>query len=99
MKFYNVFSGFLTGATREAYIRNIGDRVFNSLHSYWYLKDYDDQKIIDGFAITKGNIMIDSGAFTAYADAKMKRQKENSARQKPQLDIDKYIEDLSLIHI
>lgn len=93
MKFYNVFSGFLTGATREAYIRNIGDRVFNSLHSYWYLKDCDDQKIIDGFAITKGNIMIDSGAFTAYADAKMKRQKENSGRQKPQLDIDKYIED------
>ena len=70
MKFYNVFSGFLTGATREAYMRNIGDRVFNSLHSYWYLKDCDDQKIIDGFAITKGNIMIDSGAFTAYADAK-----------------------------
>lgn len=66
MKFYNVFSGFLTGATKDAYLKNIGDKKFNSLHSYWYLKDLPDEKIIDGFSITKGNIMIDSGAFTAW---------------------------------
>jgi len=94
VKFYNVFSGFLTGATKEAYLRNIGDRKFNSLHSYWYLKDLPDEKIIDGFSITKGSIMIDSGAFTAYADAKMKRQKEddNKKSSKP-LDIDQYVEN------
>ena len=66
MKFYNVFSGALSGKTREAYIRNIEDRVFNSLHSYWYLRGYDDEKIIDAFKLTKGNIMIDSGAFTSW---------------------------------
>lgn len=92
MRFYNVFSGFLTGATREAYVRNIGDRVFNSLHSYWYLQNATDEKILNGFAITKGNIMIDSGAFTAYADAKMKRQKADSEKVKPALNIDEYIE-------
>lgn len=93
MKFYNVFSGFLTGATREAYMRNIGDKVFNSLHSYWYLKDCDDQKTLEGFAITKGNIMIDSGAFTAYADASMKRQSEEEFKKsKKSIDIDQYIE-------
>lgn len=78
MKFYNVFSGFLTGATKEAYLRNIGDRKFNSLHSYWYLKDLPDEKIIDGFSITKGNIMIDSGAFTAWT-------------KDIDIDVDKYI--------
>lgn len=66
MKFYNVFSGFLSGSSRDAYLKNIGDRKFNSLHSYWYLKDLPDEKIIEGFSITKGNIMIDSGAFTAW---------------------------------
>lgn len=91
MKFYNVFSGFLTGATRDAYVRNIGDRVFNSLHSYWYLQGASDEKIREGFALTKGNIMIDSGAFTAYADAKMKRQKEGSS--KVSFDINDYIEN------
>lgn len=66
MKFYNVFSGFLTGKTKEYYQKNIGNRKFNSLHSYWYLKDLSDEKIQDGFNMTKGNIMIDSGAFTAW---------------------------------
>ncbi len=65
MKFYNVFSRFLTGATKEAYLKNLGDNKFNSLHSYWYLKDLSDEKIQQGFEMTKGNIMIDSGAFTA----------------------------------
>ena len=93
MKFYNVFSGFLTGSTRDAYMRNIGDNLFNSLHSYWYLKDQSDEKILQGFAITKGNIMIDSGAFTAYADAKMKRQTEEASKKaKKPLDIDEYVE-------
>lgn len=78
MKFYNVFSGFLTGSTRDAFVRNIGDRVFNSLHSYWYLKDCDDQKILDGFSLTKGDIMIDSGAFTAWS-------------KQIDLDVDKYL--------
>lgn len=78
MKFYNVFSGFLTGATKEAYLKNIGDRKFNSLHSYWYLKDLPDEKIIEGFSITKGNIMIDSGAFTAWT-------------KDIDIDVDKYI--------
>lgn len=78
MKFYNVFSGFLTGATREAYMKNIGDKVFNSLHSYWYLQDCDDEKILQGFQITKGNIMIDSGAFTAWT-------------KDITLDVDKYL--------
>ena len=67
MKFYNVFSGFLTGAGKEYYLKNIGDRKFNNLHSYWYLKNYTDDKIIEGFSLTKGNIMIDSGAFTAWS--------------------------------
>lgn len=66
MKFYNVFSGILTGVTKEAFKRNIGDRKFNSLHSYYYLKKLTDEKIIEGFKMTKGNIMIDSGAFTAW---------------------------------
>lgn len=66
MKFYNVFSGFLVGSTREAYLKNIGDRKFNSLHSYWYLMNLSDEKIMDGFSMTKGNIMIDSGAYTAW---------------------------------
>ena len=66
MKFYNVFSNFLTGERKEYYQKNIGDRKFNSLHSYWYLKDLSDEKIQDGFNMTKGNIMIDSGAFTAW---------------------------------
>ena len=79
MKFYNVFSGALSGKTREAYIRNIEDRVFNSLHSYWYLRGYDDEKIIDAFKLTKGNIMIDSGAFTAWS-------------KEINLDVDKYLE-------
>lgn len=67
MKFYNVFSGALSGQTREAYVRNIGDRVFNSLHSYWYFMKLSDEKIRDAFKLTKGNIMIDSGAFTAWS--------------------------------
>lgn len=79
MKFYNVFSGFLTGSSKDAYLKNIGDRKFNSLHSYWYLKDLPDEKIIDGFSITKGNIMIDSGAFTAWT-------------KDIDIDVDKYIE-------
>lgn len=66
MKFYNVFSGFLTGEAREYYQKNVGDREFNSLHSYWYLMNLSDEKIIDGFSMTRGNIMIDSGAFTAW---------------------------------
>ena len=76
MKFYNVLSGTLSGKTREAYIRNIENRVFNSIHSYCYLRGYDDEKIIDAFKLTKGNIMIDSGAFTAW-------------RKKINLDVDK----------
>ena len=47
MKFYNVLSGTLSGKTREAYIRNIENRVFNSIHSYCYLRGYDDEKIIE----------------------------------------------------
>lgn len=94
MIFYNVFSGFLTGSSREAYMRNLGDNKFNSLHSYWYLQNYNDEKMLEGFAITKGNIMIDSGAFTAYADAKMKRQKEDDAKKnKKSFDINEYIEN------
>lgn len=67
MKFYNVFSGPLIGRTREAYMRNIEDRVFNSLYSYYYLKDFNDSIIEDSFKMNKGNIMIDSGAFTAWS--------------------------------
>lgn len=66
MKFYNV-SSILSGKNKEAYMRNIGDRIFNSLHSYWYFKSLPDEKIIDAFKMTKGNIMIDSGAFTAWS--------------------------------
>ena len=83
MKFYNVFSGFLTGSSKDAYLKNIGDRKFNSLHSYWYLKDLPDEKIIDGFSITKGNIMIDSGAFTAWT-------------KDIDIDVDKYIKNESI---
>ena len=78
MKFYNVFSGFLTGKTKEYYQKNIGDRKFNGLHSYWYLKSLSDEKIQDGFNMTKGNIMIDSGAFTAWT-------------KDIEIDVDKYI--------
>ena len=79
MKFYNVFSGFLSGTTRDAYMNNLGDRIFNSLHSYWYLKDLPDEKIKEGFELTKGDIMIDSGAFTAWT-------------KDITIDVDKYIE-------
>jgi hypothetical protein len=67
MKFYNVFSGNLSGKFREYYIKNLGDKKFNSLHSYWYFKSLTDDKILDAFSITKGSIMIDSGAFTAWS--------------------------------
>ena len=67
MKFYNVFSGNLSGKFREYYVKNLGDRDFNSLHSYWYFKNLPDEKILDAFSITKGSIMIDSGAFTAWS--------------------------------
>lgn len=85
MKFYNVFSGFLTGKTKEDYLKNIGDRKFNGLHSYWYLKDLPDEKIIEGFSITKGNIMIDSGAFTAMT-------------KDIDIDADKYIDWINKWH-
>lgn len=93
MIFYNVFSGLLTGATKDAYVRNLGDRVFNSLHSYWYLRDCNDEKLLEGFSLTKGKIMIDSGAFTAYADASMKRGKSEAEASKGTVDIDQYIEN------
>lgn len=81
MKFYNVLisSGKLKGKTRENYLKHIGDKVFNSLYSYWYLKDLTDEEIKDGFSLTKGNIMIDSGAFTAWS-------------KDINIDVDKYIE-------
>lgn len=66
MKFYNVFSGNLSGKFREFYVKNQGDKVFNCLHSYWYFKGLPDEKILEAFEVTKGNIMIDSGAFTAW---------------------------------
>ena len=86
MKFYNVFSGFLTGKTKEYYQRNIGDRKFNSLHSYWYLKDLSDEKIQEGFNMTKGNIMIDSGAYTAW-------------NNDIEIDCDKYIKFINKWHV
>lgn len=79
MNFYNVFSGGLSGKTREYYLKNIGDRVFNGLYSYYYLKDFSDKKIINAFEITKGKIMIDSGAFTAWS-------------KDIEIDVDKYID-------
>ena len=66
MKFYNVCSGFLSGKAKKYYQKNIGDRKFNSLYSYWYLKNLSDEKIEEGFKLNKCNIMIDSGAFTAW---------------------------------
>lgn len=79
MKYYYVMSGGLSGKNRDAYIRNLGDRIFNILYSYWYFKDYKDEKIERAFELTKGNIMIDSGAFTAWS------------KEKIDLDVDKYL--------
>ena len=79
MKFYNVFSGHLTGKMREYYMKNLNGRIFNSLHSYWYFKSLPDEKILEAFEITNGLIMIDSGAFTAWT-------------KDIQFDVDAYIE-------
>lgn len=91
MKFYNVFSGALSGTMYDTYVKNLGDNQFNNLHSYWYFKDYNDEKILSAFKMTKGNVMIDSGAFTAYADSEMKKGKKD-AKEK-HVDINQYIED------
>lgn len=98
MIFYNVFSGHLTGKFREYYVKNLGDRKFNSLHSYWYFRNLPDEKVKEAFEITKGNIMIDSGAFTAYADDNMKRTKidtkeQKKGKKKKEFNINEYIED------
>lgn len=66
MKFYNVFSSNLTGKFREFYVKNLNNRPFNNLHSYWYFKNLPDEKILEAFDMCKGNVMIDSGAFTAW---------------------------------
>lgn len=79
MKFFNVFSGNLSGKFKEYFVKNMGDMVFNSLHSYWYFKGLDDETIKDAFSMTKGSIIIDSGAFTAWS-------------KDITIDVDKYIE-------
>lgn len=67
MKFYNVFTNFYNGTVKECYINNLNGRKFNSLYSYWYLKDHSEEKILEGFKMNSGDIFIDSGAFTAWS--------------------------------
>ena len=67
MVFFNVNSGNITGKNREYYIKNSEGKIFNNLYSYYYLKDSSDEKVLEAFELTKGKIMIDSGAFTAWS--------------------------------
>lgn len=78
MLFFNVISGNITGKNREYYIKNSEGKIFNNLYSYFYLKDHSDEKVLEAFELTKGKIMIDSGAFTAKS-------------KNIEIDVDKYI--------
>ena len=67
MKFFNVFTSFFTGASKDCYLANLNGRKFNSLYSYYYLQNNTEEEIIDGFSTNTGEIFIDSGAFTAWS--------------------------------